>query len=90
MTIREMLFGKNTEQIDEDNLESTGYVGPKLNDNAIWLKRNRRVDHIALGESHMVVLGHHVGVKQEVYVMGSNQWGQLGINPFNEEAVFID
>lgn len=71
-------------------MESTGYLGPKLNDNAIWLKRNRYVNNIALGESHMFVQCTHVQDGPVVYVMGSNEWGQLGIDPFQDEnSTFI-
>ena len=65
------------------------YVGPKLGDNTICLPRNiQKVKYIALGEEHMMAhCTHAETLEDQIYVLGNNHWGQLGLNPFEYKQV---
>ena len=68
-----------------DSCELTGYQFPA---NFIRLKRTLTVDSISFGECHMIVRcikRNSITFQKQVYVMGNNQWGQLGIDPFRDD-----
>ena len=73
---------------DSSNSDSDEEDNSVLPANFISVSR-QTVDSISLGECHMVVrctktIEEDNYIKM-VYVMGNNQWGQLGIDPFEDE-----
>ena len=69
---------------DESIQEVNNYKGPPLESNCILIHPMIRiVKNIALGEEHILLHCIETGSSnlEKLYGMGSNKWGQLGINP---------
>lgn len=69
----------------EETVTIENYGGPQLGDNIVEIPSFvRTVKKISFGKTHAVLHGvEQIGINMTdvLYVMGENQWGQIGMNP---------